>query len=77
VTGIVTKSTGSWYSVRSEEGTSYECRIIGKFRLKNFELTNPVAVGDTVQFELENSENRGVIKKLCPVPIMSFVNLLE
>jgi ribosome biogenesis GTPase len=66
VTGIVTKSTGSWYSVRSEEGTSYECRIIGKFRLKNFELTNPVAVGDTVQFELENSENRGVIKKIMP-----------
>jgi ribosome biogenesis GTPase len=66
VTGIVTKSTGSWYSVRSEEGTSYECRIIGKFRLKNFELTNPVAVGDTVQFELENSENRGVIKNIMP-----------
>ncbi|TQD39827.1 ribosome small subunit-dependent GTPase A [Haloflavibacter putidus] len=64
--GIVYKSTGSWYAVKAENGTFYECRIKGKFRLKGIKNTNPVAVGDKVVFDLEDSggETIGVIKKL-------------
>jgi len=51
--GIVYKSTGSWYTVKAASGTFYECRIKGKFRIKGIKSTNPVAVGDQVQFEVE------------------------
>ncbi len=51
--GIVYKSTGSWYSVKAENGQFYDCRIKGKFRIKGIKSTNPVAVGDKVTFELE------------------------
>ena len=51
--GTVYKSTGSWYTVKSEEGSFYECRIKGKFRIKGIKSTNPVSVGDNVVFELE------------------------
>ncbi len=47
--GIVLKSTGSWYSVRLDTGDVVECRIVGKFRLGEMDVTNPVAVGDVVQ----------------------------
>jgi ribosome biogenesis GTPase len=53
VKGTVYKSTGSWYTVKSEDGSFYECRIKGKFRIKGIKSTNPVAVGDNVVFELE------------------------
>ncbi|MEO9513366.1 MAG: ribosome small subunit-dependent GTPase A [Flavobacteriaceae bacterium] len=52
--GTVYKSTGSWYTVKSEEGNFYECRIKGKFRIKGIKSTNPVSVGDKVTFELED-----------------------
>lgn len=62
--GTVTKSTGSWYIVRLEEdGTLLQCRIVGKFRLGDMQLTNPVAVGDRVEVEPEG-ENQGMIKKI-------------
>ena len=51
--GIVTKSTGSWYSVRLENGTDLECRVKGKFRLKGYKLTNPIAVGDNVIIKVD------------------------
>lgn len=51
--GTVYKSTGSWYTVKSTEGTFYECRIKGKFRIKGIKSTNPIAVGDEVEFEIE------------------------
>lgn len=51
--GIVYKSTGSWYTVKAEDGTFYECRIKGKFRIQGIKSTNPIAVGDVVQFEIE------------------------
>ncbi|HLT51009.1 MAG TPA: ribosome small subunit-dependent GTPase A [Arenibacter sp.] len=64
--GTVYKSTGSWYSVKSEDGTFYECRIKGKFRIKGIKSTNPVSVGDVVRFELENTDGRvqGVITEI-------------
>ncbi|SNZ00858.1 ribosome small subunit-dependent GTPase A [Flagellimonas pacifica] len=51
--GTVYKSTGSWYTVKTEEGSFYECRIKGKFRIKGIKSTNPVAVGDIVTFDLK------------------------
>ena len=50
--GIVVKSTGSWYSVRMDSGEVMECRIKGKFRMKGIKTTNPVAVGDLVEVEV-------------------------
>ncbi|MFZ1848404.1 MAG: ribosome small subunit-dependent GTPase A [Saprospiraceae bacterium] len=64
--GIVTKSTGSWYSVKAEDDSYIECRILGKFRMKEFELTNPVAVGDIVTYEIESGERKGIIKAIEP-----------
>nr|WP_299175316.1 ribosome small subunit-dependent GTPase A [uncultured Allomuricauda sp.] len=51
--GTVYKSTGSWYTVKAEDGSFYECRIKGKFRIKGIKSTNPIAVGDEVVFDLE------------------------
>jgi ribosome biogenesis GTPase len=58
MTGIVYKSTGSWYTVKSETGDFIECRIKGKFRMKGIKSTNPIAVGDVVDYEIdENSDS--------------------
>jgi len=63
MTGIVYKSTGSWYTVKADDGDFYECRIKGKFRLKGIKSTNPIAVGDKVDFTLETKSDQltGVI----------------
>ena len=64
--GIVYKSTGTWYTVKSEDGEFFECRIKGKFRIKDIKSTNPVAVGDKVLFEIEQvgDEVVGVITEI-------------
>ncbi len=62
--GLVTKSTGSWYQVQTPDGQRYDCRIKGKFRIKGLTTTNPVAVGDKVDFDLEPEQQQGVITKL-------------
>ncbi|HET8735619.1 MAG TPA: ribosome small subunit-dependent GTPase A [Pricia sp.] len=51
--GTVYKSTGSWYSVKTQTGDFIECRIKGKFRIQGIKSTNPVTVGDVVEFEIE------------------------
>ena len=63
--GTVYKSTGSWYWVKSEN-TLYKCRIKGKFRIKGIKSTNPIAVGDIVEFDLETKtdDETGVITKI-------------
>lgn len=54
MTGTITKSTGSWYQVlENKSGLFYEARIRGKFKLKKIRLTNPLAVGDKVDFEMD------------------------
>lgn len=63
--GIVVKSTGSWYTVLMDDGKQLQCRIKGKFRLEGLKLTNPVAVGDEVEIDLEADET-GSIKKILP-----------
>ena len=55
--GTVYKSTGSWYSVKTEEGVYYDCRIKGKFRIKGIKSTNPVAVGDHVDFDIDKKSD--------------------
>ncbi len=61
--GIVYKSTGSWFTVKATSGDFYKCRIKGKFRIKGIKSTNPVAVGDNVDFEIEKKgdETIGII----------------
>ncbi len=56
MTGVVTKSTGSWYTVRTEGDSIINCRIKGKFRISGIKSTNPVTVGDIVDFEIEKGE---------------------
>ena len=62
--GIVTKSTGSWYTVSNESGERLDCRLKGKFRIKGIKSTNPVAVGDVVNYEFEDKKDTGVIDKI-------------
>ena len=57
MTGLVYKSTGSWYTVKSEQGDFIECRMKGKFRIKGIKSTNPIAVGDWVDYELEETSD--------------------
>ncbi|RYU89244.1 ribosome small subunit-dependent GTPase A [Mucilaginibacter terrigena] len=61
--GLITKSTGSWYQVRSGDET-IDCRIKGKFRIKGITTTNPLAVGDLVDFDMEPEQGTGVITNL-------------
>ena len=61
--GIVIKSTGSWYSVRLENGEQVEGRIKGKFRLKGIRTTNPIAVGDIVHLS-EEEDGTAVIDEI-------------
>lgn len=68
--GIVYKSTGSWYWVKSETDPEssglHKCRIKGKFRIKGIKSTNPIAVGDEVDYQLETigDEEVGIISKI-------------
>ncbi len=65
--GIVTKSTGSWYTVKIflESDASTQCRITGKMRLDDMPFTNPIAVGDHVMYELD-SDGVGAIHEILP-----------
>jgi ribosome biogenesis GTPase len=61
--GTVIKSTGSWYNVRLDDsGDIIQCRIVGKFRLDDVPLTNPVGVGDRVDIEFEGGSQQAMIK---------------
>jgi len=57
MTGTVYKSTGSWYTLKSDQGDFIECRMKGKFRIKGIKSTNPIAVGDIVDYELEETSD--------------------
>ena len=64
--GIVYKSTGSWYVVKGEDQQFYECRLKGRFRLKEIKNTNPIAVGDKVVFYEAETKGEGVITEIAP-----------
>lgn len=46
--GTIIRTTGSWYTVRTDDGRLFDCKVKGTFRLKGIRSTNPVAVGDVV-----------------------------
>lgn len=52
--GLVIKSTGSWYEVRTDNAEIINCRLRGQFRIKGIKNTNPIVVGDHVEFIIEN-----------------------
>jgi ribosome biogenesis GTPase / thiamine phosphate phosphatase len=51
--GTVIKSTGNWYIILAEGGEKVNCRIKGRLKIDGYKSTNPIAVGDRVEFELE------------------------
>lgn len=62
---IVYKSTGSWYTVKGDSGKVYNARLKGVFKIDDITSTNPLAVGDKVDIEMENeAENSVVITKI-------------
>ena len=76
--GRVIKSTGSWYEVQDDAGLVVLCRLRGKIRLDGIRTTNPVAVGDLVNFEKELDKETCVIDKILPrnnVIVRKSVNL--
>jgi ribosome biogenesis GTPase len=68
--GLVIKNTGSWYSVKTDEGPVVACKVKGNFRLKGIRSTNPVAVGDRVVIdssfitEIEDRKNYIIRKSI-------------
>jgi ribosome biogenesis GTPase len=61
----VYKSTGSWYKVKAEDGKNFNARVKGKFKIDSITSTNPIAVGDKVEIEMENEgEDSVVINKI-------------
>lgn len=64
IKGVVIRSTGSWATVMSDAGVISECRIKGNFRMQGIRSTNPVAVGDHVEFEIQPNEKTGIIHSI-------------
>ncbi|MBR6275814.1 MAG: ribosome small subunit-dependent GTPase A [Prevotella sp.] len=69
--GLVIKNTGSWYTVRTDDGQLIDCKVKGNFRLKGIRSTNPVAVGDRVTVnegmwitDIENRRNYIIRKSI-------------
>jgi len=59
--GKVYKSTGSWYVLKTAEGETWNGRLKGLFKLDGITSTNPIAVGDNVDFEPENEDESTAI----------------
>jgi ribosome biogenesis GTPase len=71
VKGLVIKNTGSWYTVRTDDGQLIDCKVKGNFRLKGIRSTNPLAVGDRVTVnegmwitDIENRRNYIIRKSI-------------
>lgn len=64
---LVIRSTGSWYDIRTGDGHTYRARLKGKFKIAGLKVTNPIAVGDRVRYEVEDeTENTAVILNIEP-----------
>lgn len=59
--GLVMKSTGSWYLVKTDDGSIIECRLKGKIRLEDRKTTNPVAVGDIVELQRDEDGSNQIV----------------
>lgn len=62
--GIVIKSTGSWFTVMQNNGSKINCKLKGQFRIKGIKTTNPVAVGDKVEFIHVRDKSTGLIIRI-------------
>ncbi len=62
--GVVHITTGSWYRVETANGEHFECKIKGNFRMKGIKTTNPIAVGDVVDFDLLPDGKTGLISNI-------------
>lgn len=62
--GLVVKNTGSWYQVKTDSGELFECKMKGHFRMQDIRSTNPIAVGDNVEFE-KNEDGTAMIHAIC------------
>lgn len=58
--GLVIKTTGPIYSVRDDQGKIYQCRLKGNLRLRDYEFTNPIVVGDVVTFEFTGHQDYSI-----------------
>ncbi len=64
--GVVVRSTGAWYEVRNSDKSVVSCRLRGKFKLQDLKVTNPIAVGDRVEWEWEKDQKTGIITAILP-----------
>ncbi|MCU0416050.1 MAG: ribosome small subunit-dependent GTPase A [Cytophagaceae bacterium] len=65
--GLIYKSTGSWYQVRDDKGYFYKARLRGKFKQQELKVTNPIAVGDWVDFSIESeTDSIAIIETIYP-----------
>ena len=62
--GLVVKNTGSWYTVLADTGELVECKIKGNFRIRDIRTTNPIAVGDRVEF-IFTTDGTAMINEIC------------
>lgn len=63
-TGKVFRSTGSWYVVQTTQGETFLCKLKGRFKIEGIRTTNPIAVGDVVDFDLLPDGETGLIKNI-------------
>ena len=69
--GLVYKSTGSWYLLKDEDGKLWNARIKGVFKIDDdITSTNPIAVGDVVDLEMENEAEQSAMILMVPVGAM-------
>ncbi len=61
ITGVVVRSTGSWYVVKTGDGELVHCKLKGRFKIKGIRTTNPLAVGDRVDLKPGQEPKTGVI----------------
>ncbi len=62
--GRIIQSTGSWYKVEAEDRKLYLCKLRGKFKIKGIKSTNPIAVGDLVEFQWNENQQIGQITEI-------------
>jgi len=62
--GVVIKTTGSWYAVRTDPGPIFQCKIKGRLRQLGSKSTNPIVVGDRVHFHYDEDHKTGVITSI-------------
>jgi ribosome biogenesis GTPase len=64
---LIYKSTGSWYIAKNAAGKTFNARIKGIFKIDNISSTNPIAVGDEVEMDIEDvEEESAMIHEILP-----------